>query len=373
MPAVLYIASEDYAFLGHRLPMARAARDAGFEVHVGTQIVSGKAAIEAEGFVLHQVPFKRGGAMSPVSATSTVLALRHLYRRLSPAIIHHSGLQSCLLGGLAAFGTDAKCVNALTGLGYIFTSQRASRLRSIVAPVLRHVLNARNSTPLVQNPDDRDALIELGVAPARIALIPGSGVDTNALTPLPEPDGPITVGFAGRLLVDKGIRALVDAHRLMQQQGRDIRLLIAGEPDLANPASISLEEAQSWSREPGIEWLGHVAPIRTLWERVHIAALPSHREGLPKSLLEAAACGRPLVATDAPGCREIVIPELTGFRVPIEDAPALAEAIGALADDPALRARFGSQVRRLVEEKFSSARIGVQITELYRGLAASGR
>ena len=149
----------------------------------------------------------------------------------------------------------------------------------------------------------------------------------DALKPLPEPDGPITVGFAGRLLTDKGIRALVEAHRLLRRSHPDIRHLIAGEPDPANPASVTLDEARGWQQEPGITWLGYVADIRTLWQQAHIAALPSHREGLPKSLLEAAACGRPLVATDAPGCREIAIPDVTGFRVPIEDPPALAAAI----------------------------------------------
>jgi glycosyltransferase involved in cell wall biosynthesis len=352
--------------------MARAARDAGFDVHVATSISDAGTKIAMEGFTLHAVPFRRGGAMSALSALGTVLALRRLYRHLRPAIIHHSGLQSCLLGGLAALGTRSKCVNALTGLGYIFTSQSASGLRTVVAPMLRYVLNSPNSTPLVQNPDDRAALIELGVEPSRIALIPGSGVDTDALRPLPEPDGPITVGFAGRLLADKGIRALVAAHRLLRKDGRDIRLLIAGEPDPANPASIRPEEAQSWAHEAGIDWLGHVDPIRALWERTHIAALPSHREGLPKSLLEAAAFGRPLVATDAPGCREIVIPDVTGFRVPIEDAPALAAAIGRLADDPSLRARFGAEARRLVERDFSAELIGSRIVTLYRGLVPSG-
>jgi glycosyltransferase involved in cell wall biosynthesis len=239
----------------------------------------------------------------------------------------------------------------------------------VIVPVLRRVLNSAKSTPLVQNPDDRAALIEIGVYPSHIALIPGSGVDTDMLRPLPEPAGPITVGFAGRLLTDKGIRALVDAHRILRAKGRDIRLLIAGEPDPANPASVTHDEAKGWSKEPGITWLGRVEPIQSLWERVHIAALPSHREGLPKSLLEAAACGRPLIATDAPGCREIAIPDVTGFRVPIEDAEALATAICRLADDASLRSRLGDGARRIVEEQFSARLIGSRVTALYRDLA----
>ena len=372
MPAnrpFLYVASEDQAFVLHRLPMARAARALGFDVHVATGVTSYGDAIVREGFTLHALPYRRG-ARSPLSSLNAMLSLRRLYRRLRPAIIHHSGLQACILGGLAARGTAAKQVNALTGLGYTFTSDNASTLRRIVVPLLRSVLTHPNSTPLVQNPDDRNALIALGVDRARIVVIPGSGVDTDKLKPMKEPEGPITVGFAGRLLTDKGIRALVEAHRIMRRSGRDIRLLIAGEPDPANPASVTIDEVNAWTREPGITWLGQIPDIQTLWQRSHIAALPSHREGLPKSLLEAAACGRPVVATDAPGCREVSIDGVTGFRVPIEDAAALAAAITRLADDPALRAQFGAAARRLVEERFSVAIIGDHITELYRGLAA---
>jgi glycosyltransferase involved in cell wall biosynthesis len=182
---------------------------------------------------------------------------------------------------------------------------------------------------------------------------------------MPEPDGPITVGFAGRLLIAKGIRALVAAYRLLQAQGLDVRLLIAGDPDPANPDSVRIEEAQQWNSEPGITWLGHVADITTLWRDCHIAALPSHREGLPKSLLEAAACARPLIATDAPGCREIAIHDQTGLLVPIENPQALADAIGKLATSPELRMRYGAAARRLVVEKMSAQAIGAAIVDLY--------
>ena len=185
------------------------------------------------------------------------------------------------------------------------------------------------------------------------------------LKPLPEPDGPVTVGLAGRLLTDKGIRALVAAQRILRARGADINLLIAGEPDPANPASVSREEAREWCNEPGITWLGHVEDITSLWRRSHIAALPSHREGLPKSLLEAAASGRPLIAADAPGCREIVVHERTGLLVPIEDPPALADAIEKLALSKELRADYGAAARQLVVEKMSAQSIGAATVALY--------
>lgn len=363
---ILYVETEERAFLSHRLPMARAARDAGFDVHVAASVGSNSEAIRAEGFTLHAMPFRRGG-LSPFGAISTITALRRIKRELSPAIVHHVGMQISVLGGISSLGMTTPQVNAMTGLGYAFTSTTAKALflRIGIAIALRFFLNRDHAVFLVQNPDDRAALETIGIDPRRLALIPGSGVDTDKLMPMPEPDGPITVGFAGRLLTAKGIRALVAAHRLLLARGLDIRLLIAGDPDPANPDSVKLEEAQQWNSEPGITWLGHVGDIATLWRRSHVAALPSHREGLPKSLLEAAACGRPLVATDAPGCREIVIPDQTGLLAPIEDPQALANAIGELAASRELRMRYGEAARQLVVEKMSAQSVGAAIVALY--------
>lgn len=371
---ILYVVSEDWAFMSHRLPMARAARDAGFEVHVATRVGSDAGAIRAEGFTVHAIPFRRG-RISPVVAVPTIRALRRVVRTVAPELVHLVGLQCCVLGGLATVGLGRPQVNALTGLGYTFTghSTRANVFRGVLTATLRYLLNRDNAVALVQNPDDRAALEAIGISTSRLALIPGSGVDTELLRPLPEPGGPITVGFAGRLLTDKGIRALVSAQRLLRQRGEDIRLLIAGEPDPANPASVSREEAEGWSREPGISWLGHIEDISLLWRQSHIAALPSHREGLPKSLLEAAAFGRPLVATDAVGCREIAIADRTGLLVPIEDPPALAEAISRLAHAPDLRARYGAAARDLVVARMSARAIGESTLQLYRTLIATSQ
>jgi glycosyltransferase involved in cell wall biosynthesis len=363
---LLYVETEYRAFLSHRLPMARAARDAGFDVHVATLVGSNADTIRAEGFTIHPMPFRRGG-LSPLGAVSTIRTLRKIKRALSPSIVHHVGMQVCVLGGISSLGMTTPQVNAMTGLGYAFTSTtaRALLLRVVIAVALRFLLNRDHAVFLVQNPDDRAALETIGINPNRLNRIPGSGVDTDKLMPMPEPDGPITVGFAGRLLTSKGIRALVTAHRILRTRGVDIRLRIAGDHDPANPDTVTLEEAKQWNNEPGITWLGQVADIATLWGDSHIAALPSHREGLPKSLLEAAACGRPLVATDAPGCREIAIPRQTGLLVPIEDPQALADAIGELAVSRDLRMRYGAAARQLVVEKMSSQAIGAAIVALY--------
>jgi glycosyltransferase involved in cell wall biosynthesis len=363
---LLYVANEDFAFLLNRLPMARAAREAGFEVHVATRVSNGAKAIEAEGFILHRIPFRRGG-LSPFAAIPTILALRRVEKEIQPQIVHHSGLQCCVYGAMAALHQKFSQVNAITGLGYIFTSTtwRTRLLKQSVGLILPWLLNQERGLVLVQNPDDRLALRELGIKHERIVLIPGSGVDTDALQPLPEPDGPITFGFAGRLLTDKGIRALVAAQGILRSQGHDANLVIAGNPDPANPASVLLEEVEEWNRRPGITWLGHIENIETLWRRCHFAVLPSHREGLPGSLLEAAACGRPMIAADAPGCREIVLEDQTGLLVPIENPAALAQAILKLATSPELRERYGKAARELVVSKLSARIIGNSIVRIY--------
>jgi glycosyltransferase involved in cell wall biosynthesis len=370
-PRLLYVVTEDWFFLSHRLPMARAAQAAGFEVHVATNVADGAATVAREGFVLHPVRFRRG-RLSPFAMLATILALRRIYREVAPDLVHHVALQPTILGSLAALGRPIARVNAITGLGYAFISDsaRARVVRAAIGMLLRRLLDRDRSVALVQNPDDRDLLCDLGIAAERIVLIPGSGVDVVRLTPMPEPTGPVTAGFVGRLLDDKGIRILVAAHKLLRQKGVALELLIAGTPDPANRASVSQAEAVAWGHEPGVTWLGHVDDIATVWARAHMAVLPSRREGLPKSLLEAAACGRPMVATDVPGCREVAIPNQTGLLVPPDDADALAAAMEELARSPELRARFGRAARQLAEERFAADAIGRAVLGLYLRLVA---
>jgi glycosyltransferase involved in cell wall biosynthesis len=370
-PRLLYVVTEDWAFLSHRLPMARAARDAGLEVHVATRVSEGAAAIEAERFILHPIAFARG-SLSPVATLATVAALRRVHREVKPALAHHVALQACVLGMVAAIGRPCACVNAFIGLGYSFTSEtgKARAVRCVLASLLRFLINRNKSTALVQNSDDMAALIALGIAKNRIVLIPGSGVDVNRFTPMSEPIGAPSFGFVGRLLEDKGIRTLVAAHRLLRRRVPDATLFIAGTPDPANPASVTEAEAQSWNDEPGIGWLGHVADIVGFWAKAHVAVLPSRREGLPLSLLEAAASGRAMIASDVPGCREVVLHEQTGLLFSVNNAAALADAMARLATDPQFRARCGAAARKLVEERFAAELIGQQTVALYRRVLA---
>jgi mannose/cellobiose epimerase-like protein (N-acyl-D-glucosamine 2-epimerase family)/glycosyltransferase involved in cell wall biosynthesis len=366
---VIYLVTEDWYFMSHRLPMARAARDAGFEVHVATRVDRHATAIEAEGFHLHPISWRRG-SLDPRDLVRVVREVRRLYRNIKPDLAHHVALPATVVGSLAATGLPIVCLNAMTGLGTMFTSDavKIRLVRTALTLALRRLLNRARSATLVQNLDDRAVIERLGVDSARIALIPGSGVDIDSMTPKPEPLGPVIVAFVGRLVESKGLRTLMAAHGRLGQRGRKIQLLLAGTPDPANPMSIPAQDIETWSKRPNVTHLGFVEDIGALWASAHIAVLPSHREGMPLSLLEAAACGRPLVATDVPGCRDIARPGVNAFLVPLDDAEALADAIDRLAGDAELRRKFGRASRDLVEQNFSSRRIGAALVKLYRRL-----
>jgi glycosyltransferase involved in cell wall biosynthesis len=366
-PRILYVVTEDWYFLSHRLPMARAARQAGYQVHVATRLKDGNAAIEAEGFVPHPLHWSRG-SLSPIGSVSAIVALRRLIRELEPAILHNIALKPVLLGTTASLRRpDTAVVNSLTGLGSLFIGEaHVSRAtRSLVGAALRGLLQRKPGATVVQNPDDRAFVIGLGVPAERVVLIPGSGVDTEKLTPLPEPGPPITAAYVGRMLADKGVTTLVEAFARLGKSGNPLQLLLAGDCDRENPGSLVPEQLREFASLYGIHWLGHVADIKQVWARAHFAVLASRREGLPKSLLEAAACGRPMVATDAPGCREIAIEGETALTVPVDDAAALADAMAKMAADAEMRRRFGADARRLVESKFSADAIGRETVALY--------
>ncbi len=374
-PRVVYLVSEDWYFVSHRLPMARAARAAGFEVHVATRVDKHRAAIKAEGFLLHPLEWSRG-SLNPLNLRKLVAAVRKVYREIKPDLAHHVAVEASIVGSFAAIGLPMPCVNAITGLGNLFYGGSAQEklARWPIKATLGWLLRRPRSTVLVQNPDDHDVIKNLGVERSRIMLIPGSGVDTDRLRPSPEPAGPVTVAFVGRLLEYKGIRTLVAAQEKLALVGKNIRLLIAGLPDPTNRSSVTADEVAAWTKQKNIVHLGYVDDIKSLWAEAHIAALPSRvGEGMPLSLLEAAACGRPLIATDTPGCRDLVRNGTNGILVPRDDVPALAAAIEKFADDAELRRRYGAASRAIVEKEYSSARIGRDVVALYKRLLLSAQ
>lgn len=368
---LLFVVNNPAFFLSHRLPIAQAAREEGWEVHVATPERDGADAVRRHGFVFHTVPMDRSKGR-PWRELGTVLALHRLYRRLRPDLVHHVTIKPVLYGTVAARWAGVPAVvNAISGMGYVFLSRgmKGALVRALVHAAYRFSLRHPRLRVIFQNPDDRAYFASRKlVREVDAVLIKGSGADTDAFRPAPEPAGDPTVVLAGRMLWDKGVGEYVRAAALLRPRHLRARFVLVGDPDPGNPASIPrhwLEEAQ---RSGHVEWWGHRDDMAAVLGGAHVVCLPSYREGLPKVLIEAAACGRPIVATDAPGCREIVRHGENGLLVPLRDDAGLAQAIDRLLSEPELRSRLGRRGREMVEEEFSLEHVVGRSLELYREL-----
>lgn len=373
---ILYLIPEDWYVCSHRLPLLRAAVAAGHEVAVATRVADHAGPILETGAELVPIRQRRGFG-GPVREFAGLRELIGVYRRVRPDLVHHVTPKSVIFGTLAARAARVPCVvNAMAGLGFVFTSTSA-RARLLSGPItlaLRVLLRGRRTRLIVQNADDAAFFRDrIGVPPGAIATIRGAGVDVRAFAPAPaEPPGPLRVVLVARMLGDKGIHEAVAAARLLRDRRPDVRILLAGRGDPDNPAAIAPRQLDGWAREGVVEVLGHVEDVAALLRSCHVALLPSYREGLPKSLLEAAACGLPIVAADVPGCREICREGVNGLLVPARSAEPIAAAIARLADDPALRRAMGDASRRLAVAEFAEEIVVAATTALYADLLQGG-
>ena len=376
---ILFFTTEDWYFCSHRLPVARAAREAGAEVHVVTRVSNHGEAIRSEGFTLHPLRAMRRRSSSPLREAATVAELTAIYHAVRPDLVHPVALKPVVYGSLAArLARVPAVVNALAGMGYLFTDdpekQAAAWSRVAIRAVFRSVLRIPNAVVLFQNPDDRAVLTDAGVvALDRTAIIRGSGVDMAEFESTPEPQGVPLIVFGGRMLRQKGVGELHEAARLLRNRGVRCRVALVGDPDPENPASISEETLRDWAEAGAVEYWGRRSDMPAILRQAHIACLPSYREGLPKFLLEAASCGRPIVTTDTPGCREICIDGENGFLVPLFDPKSLADRLQTLVEDESLRRRMGAAGRALVEREFSAEGVAARTLELYDRLLERGR
>jgi glycosyltransferase involved in cell wall biosynthesis len=374
-PRLLFLVTEDWYFWAHRLLLARKARDAGYEVIVATRVADHGERIAAEGFQLVPLSWVRG-SLNPLRIAFELLDIVRLYRRLRPDIVHHVSLKPILVGSMAAlFTSKLPVLNAVTGLGYTFTSEspRARALAAFVKPVLRLLLRRPATITLLENEDDRRFVVEnIGVPAEKTAVNRGSGVDIRHYAELPPPDDePVAVGCATRMLGIKGVTDLVAASLILRERDVPHRLVLAGGTDPENPDAIPEATLRRWATEDGIEWLGAIADVRKLWRRCAIAALASRGgEGVPLSLIEAAACGRPLVATDVPGSRDIAQAGTNALLAPPGTPEALADALERLIRDRALRQGFAAASRRIVESGFASEEVSAATLALYTRLLA---
>ena len=370
-PRMLYVVNSDWFFLSHRLRLAQAARAAGLAVTVVAPDTGRAADILKEGFGFVRLPLCRSG--TAISGELRTLAfLIRLYRRLTPDIVHHVTPKPVLYGSVAArLRGSAAVVNAITGLGYAFSSRDRILLRHTVRLLYRLALGGISRHRAVfQNPDDRAEFLSLGLVPEhQTALIRGAGVDCAEFHPTPEPDGTPVVLLASRMIWDKGIREFVEAARLVNRPARRARFRLVGASDSQNPTAVPTAQLQAWDRDGLVEYCGHRNDMPQVLAEANLAVLPSYyREGLPKSLLEAAAAGRAVITTDAPGCREAVKPGITGLLVPPRNAEALAAAISDLLDDPSRRARMGRAGREMALGEFANEIVIRQTMAVYRDL-----
>jgi glycosyltransferase involved in cell wall biosynthesis len=366
---LLYLITEDWYFWSHRLDLARAARDAGFDVTIATRVADHGKRITDEGFQL--VPLRMVRRSRNLFREVIVVAeLVRLYRRVKPDVVHHVALKPIVYGSVAAWLAGLPVVvNAFAGLGYAFTDTRNRLLRRCVKTTLKLVLQAGRSTVLVQNRDDQGLLVREGMVPlGRTRIIAGSGVDTKAFSVQPSPSGLPVVVLPARMLWDKGIGEFVEAARRLKRHDVQARFVLVGRQDEHNPAAIPESRLVAWGKEGVVEWWGHREDMPAVYAAATLVVLPSYREGFPKVLLEASACGRAMVATDVPGCREIVQDRFNGLLVPPKDASALAAAIEALLSDSETREAMGRRSRARAMAEWSSPRIAGQMLGLYHDL-----
>jgi glycosyltransferase involved in cell wall biosynthesis len=371
---LLFVVNNPAFFMSHRVPVALAAQQAGYEVHVATMDGPAVADIQALGMTHHAIPMTRSGK-HPLQELGTLLALIRLFRHLRPQIVHLVTIKPVLYGGIAARLTHVPgMVAAISGLGFVFLSNslKMKLVRAVVARLYRLALGHPNSRVIFQNASDRDLLKSLGaVRDAQVVMIRGAGVDLNEYRAQPEPPAPpVVVTMVARLLRDKGVQDFVQAARLLRERGLPVTMQLVGGVDAGNPASATQDEVDAWQQEGCVRALGERSDVAALYAASHIAVLPSYREGLPKSLIEAAACARAVVTTDVPGCRDAIEPGETGLLVPVRDAQALADAIARLAEDPALRQSMGAAGRALAEREFNIDRVARIHVEIYDALSA---
>jgi glycosyltransferase involved in cell wall biosynthesis len=371
-PRVAIVTNADWYFWSHRLPIARALREAGCEVLVIAGAERGYGPqIESEGFRFLPIPIARGSTR-PDRELRTLGSLVGHYRRERPLLVHHVAQKAVIYGSFAARAARVPAIiNAIAGQGSIV---RAAGAGGVAARLVAHLaykiaFKGDRTRAIFQNAADLDASIDAGFLPRqRAVLIRGSGVNTQLFSPMPPSNGVPTIVFAARLLWSKGLGDLVEARRRMRDEGTVVRLVIVGARDTENPECVPESALRAWETDGLIERLGERKDMPEILRAAHVVTLPSWDEGSPKVLLEAAASGRPIVATDIPGCRQIVRNGVNGLLVPTSVPTALAAALTRLVEDESMRTRMGVAGRSIAVAEFDESIVVEQTLAVYREL-----
>lgn len=354
---LLFVVNVDWFFVSHRLPIALKAMAGGYEVHLLCAITDQSEYLESLGLIVHPFLFSRSGE-NIFNELACFFGLYKHIKNIKPDLIHLVTIKPVLYGGIAARMAGLKnVVAAISGLGFIFAAQgiKANIRRFIVSIAYKLALHHKNIRVIFQNPTDRITLTKLvTLSDKQIIMVHGSGVDLSEFNVFNEPEksAPVVI-LAARLLYDKGVGEFVEAARLLADEAVNARFCLVGEPDLANPNSISNDELAHWVDEGVVESWGHRNDMPAVLSSANIVVLPSYGEGLPKVLIEAAACGRAVITTDMPGCRDAILPGITGILIPPRNAKELANAIRYLIENVDLRHEMARSGRKLAEQKFS--------------------
>jgi glycosyltransferase involved in cell wall biosynthesis len=372
MPStLLYLTTEDWFFCSHFLDRAVAAKAAGYDVGVMTHVTAHADAIRARGIRVLPWSLDRG-SLDPRREVRALTEVLRALRAERPDILHNIAIKPVVYGALAARLAGVETVvNAPVGMGYVFAShdQRARLLRRPLRAALARLLRPKHGKVIFENSDDLKEAIGFGAIVANDAvLIRGAGIDLDAFAPAPDPEGVPVVTLTARMLWDKGVAEFVGAARRLKQEGVAARFLLVGAPDALNRAAIPQATLDSWQAEGVVECLGFRSDVAAVLAESHVVCLPSYREGLPKSLLEALAAGKPVVTTDVPGCREVVADGINGFLVPARSIAPLADALRKLIADAGLRQRMGAAGRRRAETEFSTQRVTAETLAVYTAL-----
>ena len=360
-------------FLSHRLPIANALLNKGYEVTIGYGELRGAdpKSLEEKGFKVNFVPIQPGG-INFFRDLKTLYYIWKFFKKVKPDIVHLVTIKPYLYGGIVSrFIGIPSLVSAVSGLGTLFVSEnlKTKIIRVFLYPIYKFAFNHKNQKVIVQNEDDFKTLVDWGVLKSsKVKLLKGSGVELKNFFNLEEPKGIITISFAGRLLKDKGVFEFISAARIVKERGIQARFFLAGDLDENNPSGINLDDLKKINFDACVEIIGYQNNISNLYERTHIVCLPSYREGLPKSLIEAAAAARSIVTTDVPGCRHVVIPNVTGILVPPKDQFKLADALQWLIEHPSERKAMGKAGRKFAEKEFPIEKIIQNHLEIYQDL-----
>lgn len=367
---ILYIVNVDWFFISHRLPIAIEAKNNGYDVHVACAVTDNSDYLTKLGFTVHDLPLSRSG-VGFFSEVKSIYSIYGLIRKLSPEVLHMITIKPVLYGGLISrFFSVKKRIASISGLGYVFISEtvKARFLRYIVVALYRIGLSKINTFVIFQNSSDKALFLkEKIISKEQTFLIRGSGVNLLEYKYHPEPKGKPVVMFLARLLKDKGLIEFLEAAKFLKSQNIDARFVLVGDIDLHNPNSITKEELSLYIKDGTVEAWGYSKHVQEIIPKSNIMVLPSYREGLPKSLIEAAACGRAVITTDVPGCRDAIEKDVTGLLVEPKNVKSLADAIFLLLNNDELREQFGLAGRKLAEQHFDIKDVVNKHMDIYRG------